>query len=210
MNITDTNILAKSPPKRGQVKERILRVILSHTNEKLTKYRIMKLAKANISWVIEFLRVLQSKGLVEGTSIKDYKGLIVYWKKMRIKPESREYLIQQPLEVLENANLQYALTTYYAENLVQKYLFTSRIDVYISKNDFEIWHKLLSKSGLVGKGNVRVLVDDEHVFYKSSERAGLKIVSMPQLIVDLLVEGGPCEEAANMLIQKEIDNVSKP
>jgi hypothetical protein len=31
---------------------------------------------------------------------------------------------------------------------------------------------------------------------------GLSIVSIPQLIVDLSREGGPCQEAAEMLMEK--------
>jgi hypothetical protein len=48
-----------------------------------------------------------------------------------------------------------------------------------------------------------VLVGDTQVFYGASERSGLKIVSNPQLIVDLLTEGGVCMEAAEMLMEKE-------
>ncbi|PIN82499.1 MAG: hypothetical protein COV65_06030 [Nitrosopumilales archaeon CG11_big_fil_rev_8_21_14_0_20_33_24] len=206
MNTDTTNILEKPAAKRGIVSERILRVLLNHPDKKLTKYRISKLAKANISWVIEFLRILEKEKLVDGTKVKDYKGLIMYWHTKRIRPEYREYMIQKPLDLLKDMDLRYALTTYYAENLIQKYLFVSRFDFYISASDVEQWHNHLSAKGLVGKGNVRVLVDDENVFYNSSEREGLKVVSVPQLIIDLLEEGGPGAEAAKMLIKKESEH----
>ena len=54
----------------------------------------------------------------------------------------------------------------------------------------------------MGKGNLRLLMDDEHVFYGSFEQKGLKVVSLPQLIVDLFDEGGVCVEAAEMLLKK--------
>jgi hypothetical protein len=208
MGINNTNILANHPPKRGQVKERILRVLLNSrirpNEKKLTKYRITKLAKANISWVIEFLRNLEKQGLVEGTRVKDYRGLVKLWKDIRIEPESREYMVRDILDLLKKTDMKYALTTYAAENLVQKYLFPSRTDFYIRLEDLSRWHSMLSEKGLVGKGNVRVLITDEHVFYNSSVREGMTIVSMPQLIVDLMVEGAVGGEAADMLLEKEM------
>lgn len=208
MDINSANISVNHPPKRGQIKERILRVLLSsriRSNEKrLTKYRITKLAKANISWVIEFLRNLEKQGLVEGTRVKDYRGLVKLWKDIRIEPESREYMVRDILDLLKKTDMKYALTTYAAENLVQKYLFPSRTDFYIRLEDLSRWHSMLSGKGLVGKGNVRVLITDEHVFYNSSVREGMTIVSMPQLIVDLMAEGAVGGEAADMLLEKEM------
>jgi len=60
----------------------------------------------------------------------------------------------------------------------------------------------LASEGLVGKGNVRLLIADHHVFYGASERQGLNVVSLPQLIIDLLEEGGVCTEAAEKLLKK--------
>lgn len=212
--MNDANMFANPTPKRGQVRERIFRVLLNQTSnqneKKLTKYKIMKLAKANISWVIELLKKLEKQGLVEGTRVKDYRGLIIMWKNIRTEPHVREYMVRDILDLLRKTDMKYALTTYAAENLVQKYLFTSRIDFYIQQNDLIKWHNLLSEKGLVGKGNVKILTTDEHVFYNSSVRKGLTVVSIPQLIVDLMTEGAVGGEAADMLLEKEMKNsVSK-
>jgi hypothetical protein len=53
---------------------------------------------------------------------------------------------------------------------------------------------------LLGGGNTRLRVLDSHVFYNAREQDGYTLVSTPQLILDLLDEGGPCEEAAEKLI----------
>ncbi|MFA4935881.1 MAG: hypothetical protein WC568_08605, partial [Candidatus Methanoperedens sp.] len=119
----------------------------------------------------------------------------------------REYMVKEPLKLLKNSKLPYALTTYQAENLIQNYLFPSRIDVYIKEDDWKQWHDMISKKGLVGKGNMRLLLADEHVFYKAFEKNGLKIVSTPQLIIDLMIEGGVCVEAAELLIKKVMKDV---
>ncbi|MHB8603464.1 MAG: hypothetical protein ACYC9R_12595 [Nitrosotalea sp.] len=118
----------------------------------------------------------------------------------------REYMVREPLGILSTTDMKYALTTYSAENLVQGYLFPSRVDFYIDPADLKKWHLLLSEKGLVGKGNVRILMTDNHVFYNSFVKNGLMIVSMPQLIVDLLVEGVVAVEAAEKLLEKEEEN----
>ena len=111
-------------------------------------------------------------------------------------------MVKGPLELLKKTKLGYALTTYQAENIVQHYLFPSRVDLYIKESDLDSWHSLMTKNGLYGKGNVRIIIADEHVMYGKRIINGLSIVSMPQLIVDLTNEGGPCKEAAEMLMKK--------
>jgi hypothetical protein len=168
----------------------------------LTKYRVAKEAGCSFSWVHEFLGNLEAMGLVNGTKVRDYKGLIGYWQKVKTKPDKKEYMHRDPFSLLKKTRLQYALTTYQAENLVQHYLFPSRIDLYIKEKDAERWHQLIARDGLVGKGNVRLLLADCHVFYGSSKLRGLKVVSLPQLIVDLFDEGSVCVEAAEKLLEK--------
>lgn len=192
----------KVAERRGLVRERVLRILLNNPSGSLTKYRIAKLSEGAYPWIHELLKKLEKEGVIKGTKVKDFKKLVTLWQKWQVKPSKKEYMLRKPLEVLKNAKLQYALTTYQAENIVQNYLFPSRIDFYIDPKDKEKWHRMLSKEGLVGKGNTRILIGDKHVFYNSFERDGLKIVSTPQLIVDLLNEGGVCVEAAESLLEK--------
>ncbi len=186
---------------RGDKKERMLRILLNNP-EGMTKYRIAKQAESSYAWTHEFLKLLENERLVKGTKVLNFPRLMNFWRSIHQKPKSREYMIQKPLTVLKKAKLDYALTTYQGENLVQKYLFPSRVDFYIREKDLRSWHEILSGQGLVGKGNVRILLADEHVFYKSFRKEGFNIVSPPQLILDLLEEGSVCEEAARMLIEK--------
>lgn len=160
------------------------------------------MAEASFPWTHEFLNKLQAQKLVKGTEVTDYAGLINYWLQIKTKPEKRDYMHKNPLDLIQTSKLPYALTTYQAENLVQHYLFPSRIDIYIKKKDLDKWHEELTAEGLVGKGNLRILMADEHVFYGAFERQDLTVVSIPQLIVDLLEEGGVCTEAAEKLISK--------
>jgi hypothetical protein len=191
---------------RGRVRERIIRILLNEPGGTLTKYRVAKEAECSFSWVHEFLGKLETMRLVNGTRIRDYEGLIGYWRKVKTKPDKKEYMHKDPLSLLKRTMLQYALTTYQAENLVQHYLFPSRTDLYIMEKDAERWHERITRDGLVGKGNVRLLLADRHVFYGLFEQHELKIVSLPQLIVDLFDEGGVCVEAAEKLVEKVTDH----
>jgi DNA-binding Lrp family transcriptional regulator len=188
--------------RRGRVRERIIRILLNEPDGALTMYKVAKKAKCSFSWVHEFLGKLEAMGLVDRTKVRDYAGLIEYWREVKTKPDRKEYMHRNPLGLLERTKLQYALTTYQAENIVQHYLFPSRIDLYVRRKDEEHWHELIAGEGLVGKGNLRLLLADDHIFYGSFERAGLKVVSLPQLIVDLFDEGGVCVEAAEKLLEK--------
>ena len=188
---------------RGTKRERVLRVLLNEPHGSLTKYRLAKLSGCSREWVIEFLRKLQAQGLVKETKVLNPKKLVEYWNQVRLKPQHWDYMIRDPLSLLRKTELRYALTTYQAENLIQHYLFPSRTDLYILEEDRSKWHDMtVAEGGLVGKGNFRLLLTDEHVFHKTSKVEELMTVSVPQLVVDLLAEGGPCVEAAQLLLEK--------
>jgi len=196
--------------QRGSIRERVIRILLSEADGTLTKYRIAKKAKCSYSWVHEFLGKLEAMGLVDKTKVTDYASLVDYWRSVKTNPNKREYMHKDPIGLLSKATLPYALTTYEAENLIQHYLFPSRIDVYVMKEDAGRWNELITKEGLVGKGNVRLLLSDDHVFYDSFTHRGLNVVSFPQLIVDLFDEGGVCVEAAERLLGKVSQHAIPP
>jgi hypothetical protein len=188
---------------RGSKRERVLRVLLNDPEGNLTKYRLAKLSECSREWVIEFLRKLEKEGLVNGTRVLDYAGLIRFWTRIRLTPGHRDYMTRDPLDLLRRTEFRYALTTYQAENLVQRYLFPSRTDLYIPPEEWMKWHEMIvAAGGLVGKGNVRLLFGDNHVFHKAFKRNEFTVVSLPQLIVDLVAEGGICTEAAQLLLEK--------
>ena len=200
-------------------RERIIRVLLNYPKGSLSTYGIAKEAKCSRSWTIDFLHKLEKMELVKKNSISknkrkieetcviDVMGLFNYWMDICHPPHTREYNVQNPIKILEKTSLKYALTTYQAENLVQNYLFPSRLDLYVKEEDVQIWHMLLTKNGLVGKGNVKIIIADEHVFYRRRRKKGLNVVSVPQLILDLLKEGGVAEEAAIMLMRKNYHGI---
>lgn len=188
--------------ERGFKKERIIRVLLNHTGKEITKYRVAKLAEVSEPWCREYTKRLEEKELIRGTEAFDPRGLYDEWRKVRIKPNQLSVSLQNPMNLLRRTNLEYVLTTYRAENLQQGLVFPSITDFYVDRDEVEDWIKIVESQGMLGGGNTRIRLTDPHVFYNSQEIRGMKIVSTPQLILDLLEEGGPCEEATNKLIEK--------
>ncbi len=187
---------------RGDKRERILRVLLNN-RETLSKNELSKRAECTRQWVILFLKKLGKKKLVKRATPIDRKKLLSYWIGISKKSKKyRSYMIKEPLDLLKKTSLDYALTTYQAENIVQHHLFPTRIDLYIKEKDLASWHSLMTKNGLYGKGNVRIIIADDHVMYGKRVINKLSIVSMPQLIIDLVNEGGPCREAAEILMKR--------
>jgi hypothetical protein len=190
--------------RRGIKTDRIFRILLNNPQGNLTKYRISVLAGAEQIQVSLLLRELESKGLVRDTKVRDYKGVVLEWSKREVKFPSQRFMLKSIMKVLGRVNMKYALTTYQAEALVNGYLFPTRTDLYIQLSEFDGWHSTLVKSGaMVGGGNVTLRPYDDGVFYNSFHtKDGYSIVSIPQLIVDLVREGGVATQAAEMLIQK--------
>lgn len=191
---------------RTKFKERIARILLNSPDGTLSKYRIAKLAGCTYPWVHTLIKKMDAEGLVSGTRVTDFGALFSWWDRWRLPFQYRDYMIREPLSVLRSAGMEYALTTYRAENKIQNYLFASRTDLYIRGEDMHAWHNILARAGLVGRGNMRILYGDDHVFYQSVRVGGLTLASVPQIILDLYAEGGPCVEAADMLVEKVKDN----
>jgi len=194
-------LLEEPSQKRGLGKERILRVLLTQNNREVTKYRVAQLADVTEEWCREYTTRLENQGLLQDTKVLKPCDLYREWQEIRIEPNQLTVSLQQPMQLLEETNLQYWLTTYQAENLRQGLLFPSTTDFYVSPGQTSEWLNVVEEKGLLGGGNTRIRVLDEHVFYNQQVIDGFSTVSVPQLILDLLDEGGPCTEAAEKLIQ---------
>jgi hypothetical protein len=188
----------------GEKRERIIRVLLNDPEGNLTKYRIAKLSECSTSWTIEYLQNLQKKRLIKGTKVVKIKKLIELWESISRRPLRYDFFVDSPSNFLKKIDLDYALTTYFAENLLNHYLFPSRADLYVIKEDLIKWKDKIMKKGLVGKGNLRLLLYDPHVLYKKRKIKGLWVASIPQVLLDLNKEGGVCKEAYDIMVEKYV------
>jgi len=188
---------------KGEKRERIIRTLLDEPDGSLTAYRIHKEAGCSQQWIGSYLKKLESMNLVKKTRVVDPIGLFDHWLSIRIPPRYADYHLQQdPLEIIKKIPLSYALTTYQADHLVNRYLFPTRTDIYILQKDQHQWHRSLLSHGLVGPGNTRTIIADPHIIDNSFKIQDHFIVPRPQLICDLLMEGGVAVDAANILIKK--------
>ncbi len=188
----------------GVKRERILRILLNHPDESLSKYRISKLAECSVSWAIEYLKILEEKDFIKATKVRKPEALLEYWVSIARRPLHYEFFLDTPGKLLKEVKMEYALTTYLAENLLNHYLFPSRTDIYIREEDLSEWKDQITRRGQFGKGNLRLLIADEHVFYLKRKIESMWVASIPQVLVDLKMEGGVCEEAYQMMVSKYV------
>ena len=188
----------------GMKRERILRVLLNDPDGSLTKYKLAKLSDTSKSWIIDYLRILENDKLVKDTKVLKKEKLLDHWFSITQKPKHYDFFVQSPKEFLQNMDLDYALTTYMAENLLNHYLFPSRTDLYIKEEYLLLWKDKICQNGLVGKGNLRLLIYDEHAMYNKKKISGLWVASIPQVLIDLRQEGGVCQEAYDMMVEKYV------
>ena len=191
--------------RRNTMKLRILLALLGKPDGSLTRYGIAKLVGCTPSWVVQLIHQFEQKGLVSGTKVKTVDGLIDSYLEIAPKLAYREYYVKDPLAFLKASKLDYALTTYGAENLVSSHLFPTRYDAYIHRKDFEKWRERIIKGGLLGKGNLRLYFPvDELVIEEGTLVKGIRVVSVAQLLIDLKREGGVCGEAYEMLRDEHV------
>lgn len=195
-------LLEKPARKRGFKKERLHRVLLNHPNGERSRYAIAKEADVSSSWAYEYLDQLAAEGLVEDAVVLDPPSLYGRWRETRIEPNAVQVSLQQPLDRIREAGLDYALTTDEAEHVQQGFLFQSTIALYVREDDINAWLTIVEEEGFVGGGNTELRATDEHVFYNAQTVDDVTTVSVPQLIVDLLDEDGPAVEAADRLMTR--------
>ena len=192
-------LLEKPARERGFKKERLHRVLLNDAAGELSRYAVASEADVSTSWAYDYLDQLEDDGLIEDATVIDPAALYDRWVETRIEPNSVRVSLQQPLETIREADLDYALTTDEAEQIHQGFLFASTTALYVRGDDIDDWLDVIEQKGFVGGGNTELRATDEHVFYNTETVDEVTTVSIPQLIVDLLDEDGPAVEAANRL-----------
>ena len=188
---------------RGDKQERMLRILLSRTQPKRTWYSIAKEAESSYGSAHRFLSELSKKGFIDKAGVRDPSSLFRYWATRKDKRLFREYHVQNPDAVLRDMDMDYLLTGYFAEGLVGGYLFPRFREFYVMAKNAKEWDSTLMTKGVAGRGNVKVILADDHVFYERQEIEGWPVVSVQQLIVDLMRTGAECAEAADLLIRRE-------
>jgi hypothetical protein len=153
-------------------------------------------------WTYNVIKELEKIGYMSEGIIVDVSGMFELWKKRPNTSKIIEYHIQDVDNFVMNVSLDYAATTYYAENRLGQYILPRILELYVHEYDIKKWHDQIMEIGYLGKGNLKINVSDEHIFWHKKRMEGLTIVSIQQVIVDLLREGGITIEAAENLIER--------
>ena len=197
-----TNKLYQDHSFRGAKLDRLFRTLLDLGLESMSWYQIAKSTSVAYGWAHRKLSELENRGVIKGSKVLKPRDLFQIWATHKVPIYVREYHVKDPQVILKNCGMEFTLTKYYAENLVNNYLFPKVYDLYIKNDELLNWHDLFSSKGYVGSGNIRVLMADEHVFWNMKKVNDWPIVCTQQLIVDLIREGIECIEAVDQLMEK--------
>lgn len=191
---------------RGVKSVRIIKRLLEHPDGSLTRYGLAKSSGTSQPYGIKMVQKLAAKGLVAGTRVLDMEGLARYGVDLQPNPSLVvEMYHVEPLEFLKRYAKEYALTTYFAENRLTHHLFPFRCDVYVTMPELERLKAHIKKEGLLGAGNMRFIIPaDEQIIKDAQTISGIRVVSLGQLIMDLVKEGGVCMEAFEILVERHV------
>lgn len=174
---------------------------------------LAKNADASFAWVHEVVTDLSERGWVKtegAVEITDAVSFFDWWGQNRTKPTAHRFHVPDPAETAEQLlhehGIDHAITTYFAENAIQGHLFPRRLDTYVRGEDLEHAREaVLELGGSVGGTTLRLLTGDDSVVDEAVVGRGpaeLLYAPLPQVIVDLITEGGSAREAADLLIQR--------
>lgn len=185
---------------------RVIKRLLERPGGTWSKYALAKAAGCSQPWVIEFLRGLERRGLVEGTKVVDRMALAKFGASIARGPlNTVECHHQHPVELLKTLGSGYAVTTTYAENELTHLLFRTRCDVYVTESAMKWLLERIRKEGLLGRGNLRLMIPyDPAVIAEASVIHELTIVSRGQLMLDLMKEGGVCVQAVEEMVKRDV------
>jgi DNA-binding Lrp family transcriptional regulator len=199
----------------GRIRERIISLLLAAgRGHPRTAYAIAKAAGCTAPYAYAYIGKLESEGLLRRTAVVRPRALIEQWRAIRERPPTIDFFVPNQVALLVPAPpMPYAASTYLAESRRYHYLVPVRWDLYIREADLADWAAACQNlGGLRGPGNVRLLVGDPWIAENSFEegttvdpgvgRDPLKWVGDPRLVLDLLVEGSVCVEAAELIMKR--------
>lgn len=192
----------------------IIRVLLNEKDKKLKLRELADKAKVSLGMAVRIVGALESCRQVEkkgGIRVISREKLLRAWsytvsieENKRIEflaPERPQYLIKKISDLLRKER--YAFTLFSATEIVFPYVAPDKVHLYIREDRKEEISRLLGREGIMPaeKGNIICYLVDEKHFYGSEEVRGVKIISLPQLYVDLVSYGGRGEEAAEQVLK---------
>lgn len=189
-------------------------MLLVHKEAKMTLRELAQKAGLSIGMASKIIKALEATG-----HIRQQRGILVVHRERLLKSwaytvsvneyekiefmgaERAPFLIQKVSQLLKNEP--YALTLFSATEIVAPYVAPDKVHLYLLKGNEKKVSSLFLKEGIIPaeKGNIVCYLVDQHHFYGQQKIRGVKVISFPQLYVDLLSYGGRGEEAAEQVLK---------
>lgn len=191
----------------------IIRVLLNEKDKKLKLRELATKSKVSLGMTARIANALESCGHLEktrGIRIVNYEKLLKSWsytvsireneKVEFLTAERPQYMIKKIGELLRKET--YAFTLFSATEIVAPYVAPNKVHLYILKDKEKEISEIFFGEGIMPaeEGNIICYLVGKNHFYGSMETRGLKIISLPQLYVDLVSYGGRGEEAAEYIL----------
>ena len=173
------------------------------------------------SWVNEVLSELQANGWVDSNrplQVLDPHAVFAWWRQRRAPPRIHGFQAQDPkllAHQLAERGVHNAITTFYGENQHHGHLFPRRMDTYVRLDELPRAREIIIElGGQLGGTNFRLWTGDDAVVDDRQPGAPgplrLDFAMVPQIILDLYLEGGSAAEAAALMVKKEFLYASNP
>lgn len=189
-------------------------------NPQSARIQLAQVTGVVFSWVYEILDELQARGITSPSNplqVADAAAAFAWWAENRTVPTVSSFHVADPLplasRLLSDGQVPNALTTYYAENRYQGHLFPRRLDAYVRLDQLHTARQVvLDAGGQLGGTNFRLFAGDdgileERVLHESGPLR-LAYAPIPQVILDLIHEGGSAREAADLMINREFPHAT--
>ncbi|MEK6876788.1 MAG: type IV toxin-antitoxin system AbiEi family antitoxin [Nanoarchaeota archaeon] len=192
----------------------IIRVLLNEKDKKIGLRELAGKAKVSLGTAVKIVGALESTGYLEkkrGIKVISWENLLKSWsytvsikenKKVEfLAAERPQYLIKKISSLLRKES--YAFTLFSATEIIVPYVAPDKTHLYILEDDEKKIAENFLKQGIMHaeQGNIICYLVGQNHFYGCKEIRGAKIISLPQLYVDLVSYGGRGEEAAEMVLK---------
>lgn len=117
--------------------------------------------------------------------------------------ERPQFIIKKISSIISKNNIKHAFTLFSATEILSPYVTPAETHLYILEKDKEKINKLFEKESILPaqKGNIICLIADENYFYNTQNINNYKIISTPQLYIDLFSYSGRGGDAAENLLR---------
>ncbi len=193
--------------------QNIIRVLLNERQKKLRLRELAGKAQVSLGMTAKVVETLVSCGHLKkkaGARVVSWEKLLQAWsgtvsvkeneKIEFLAAERPQYLIKKISSLLRKET--YALTLFSATEIAAPYVAPDTVHLYILKGREKQISNIFVKQGIMPaeKGNIKCYIVDDNYFYGSQEIRGVKIISLPQLYIDLISYGGRGDEAAENVL----------